>query len=131
MAKGMLTKKRGIQKIQLPSSMIKAPKSRSCKENWLTVVVMNEFPSQDNEQIGRLLDPNAQPAPSWKEQERKQLSPMYARMLIGFGVKKRVVDTYTRRSRNAKTLKHGAKFAFNISLLCFPMYPVSLFAVVI
>ena len=107
----MLTKTRGIKKLQLPSSMIKAPKSRTCNDNWLAVVVKNVFPSQENKQMERLLDPDAQPArKSWKEQDRKQLSPMYARMLIGFGVKKRVVDTYRRRSRNAKSLKHGTNF---------------------
>lgn len=123
LAKGMLLRKTGIKKIQLPSSMIKAPKSRTCNDNWLAVVIKNVFPSQENVQMGRLLDPDAQQATdSWKEQARKQLSPMYARMLIGFGVKKRVVDTYTRRSRNTKTLKHGTNFAFYSFLPCFPMH---------
>ena len=132
LAKGMLLKKSGIKKIQLPSSMIKAPQSRTCNDNWLAVVIKNVFPSQENIQMGRLLDPDAQQAtPSWKEQARKQLSPMYARMLIGFGVKKRVVDTYTRRSRNTKTLKHGTNLHRLITDFYFPMHSISLFAVII
>lgn len=132
LAKGMLLKKTGIKKIQLPSSMIKAPKSRTCNDNWLAVVIKNVFPSQENVQMGRLLDPDAQQATdSWKEQARKQLSPMYARMLIGFGVKKRVVDTYTRRSRNTKTLKHGTNFAFYSVTSMLPNAFNSLFTVII
>lgn len=107
-AKGMLLKKRGITKIQLPSSMIKAPESQTCHDNWVAVVVKTVFPSKENNSLGRLLDPNAQePCKSWREEDKRPLSTMYQRMLIGFGVTSRDVNTYVKRSKNCMKLCHG------------------------
>ena len=109
MAKGMLLKKRGITSIQLPTSMIKAPPSEICSENGVTFIIKNEFPSEENKQMGRFLDPDAiQANKSWMTKEhRKPLSPMYQRMLIGYGVKESNVRAYTRAAKNPKHLKHG------------------------
>lgn len=108
LAKGMLIKKRGITRIELPSSMIKAPKSSQNEQQWVAVIVKNSFPSEENVQIGRMLDPEAaHPKKSWIEKDKKQLSTMYQRMLVGYGVKKSIVDSYTRRSRQPKKLKHA------------------------
>lgn len=57
LAKGMLLKKRGISCIQLPSSMIKAPASKTCTESWVAVVITNSFPSEGNMQMGRFWIP--------------------------------------------------------------------------
>ncbi|KAL7541843.1 hypothetical protein ACHAXR_011280 [Thalassiosira sp. AJA248-18] len=107
LVKGMLLKKRGIHCIQIPPSMIKAPPSKTCKEGWAAVVIKNVFPSDENNQLGRDLDPDATAPGSWKDKDRKQLSTMYQRMLIGFGVKKGIVDTYTKQSRMPKNLRHA------------------------
>lgn len=108
-AKGMLLKKRGITCIQLPSSMIKVPPSKTCIDNWAAVVIKNEFPSDENRQKGRFLDPDVASAnKSWMDGERrKKLSPMYQRILIGYGVKESDVKTYTLAAKNPKYLKHG------------------------
>ena len=109
LAKGMLLKKRGINCIQLPSSMIKVPSSETCTDNWAAVLINNEFPSEENRQMGRFLDPDAAKAnKSWiKSDRRKLLSKMYQRMLIGYGVKVSDVKAYTRAAKTPKYLKHG------------------------
>ena len=109
MAKGMLLKKRGITSIQLPTSMIKAPPSEICSENGVTFIIKNEFPSEENKQMGRFLDPDAiQANKSWLTKEyRKPLSSMYQRMLIGYGVKESDVRAYTRAAKHPKHLKHS------------------------
>ncbi len=108
-AKGMLLKKRGITSIQLPTSMIKAPPSKICSEKVASFIVKNEFPSEENRQLGRFLDPDAIKAnKSWMMNEhRKPLSPMYQRMLIGYGIIESVVRAYTRAAKSPKHLKHG------------------------
>jgi len=108
LAKGMLLKKRGITCIQLPSSMMKAPPSKTCDGNWAAVIIKNKFPSEENNQMGRLLDPDAANATgSWMDQDRKPLSKIYKRMLIGFGVEEKVVNSYASQSKkNPKKLKH-------------------------
>jgi len=109
MAKGMLLKKRGITSIQLSAKMFKAQRSKICSEEGATFIVKNEFPSEENKQMGRFLDPDAiQANKSWMTKEhRKPLSPMYQRMLIGYGVKESNVRAYTRAAKNPKHLKHG------------------------
>ena len=108
-AKGMLLKKQGINCIQLPRSMIKVPPSETCTDSWAAVVIKNEFPSEEKRQMGRFLDPDAAEAnKSWmKTDRRKQLSKMFRRMLIGYGVKESKVKAYTRAAKNLKYLKHG------------------------
>jgi len=121
LAKGMLLKKRGITCIQLPSSMLKVPPSKTCTETWVAIVVNNVFPSEGNNLMGRFLDPDAKDVTkSWKgrfldhatksgknKNTMKSLSPMYKRMLVGFGVKESNVNLYARQSiKDPKTLKH-------------------------
>jgi len=110
LAKGMLLKKRGISCIQLPSSMIKAPASKTCTDSWVAVVITNSFPSEGNMQTGRFLDTDAAKLnKSWmRDDSRKLLSKMHRRMLIGYGVKKSVADAYARSATNdPKFLKHA------------------------
>jgi len=107
LTKGMLLRKRGITRIQLPESMRKAPPSRTCDERWAAVVIKNVYPSEENNQLGRHLDPEGTPAKSWREKVRKPLSSMYQRMLIGYGVKESDVTTYTKKSRNSHKMRHA------------------------
>ena len=89
--------------------MIKVPPSETCTDSWAAVVIKNEFPSEEKRQMGRFLDPDAAEAnKSWmKTDRRKQLSKMFRRMLIGYGVKESKVKAYTRAAKNLKYLKHG------------------------
>lgn len=108
LAKGMLLKKQGISRIQLPKSMFKAPPSRICNDDCLTLIIKNCFPSDENKQLGRFLDPEAEPQKSWVKKEKKPLSDMYQRMLVGYGVEQSVVEVYTKSAKKVKKkLKHG------------------------
>ncbi len=106
-AKGMLLKKSGIRRIQIPPSMIKARKSEICNENYVALIIKNVFPSEENKQLGRFLDPEMDARESWASGYKKPLSDMYQRMLIGFGVKESVVKDYAQSAKKAKKLKHG------------------------
>jgi hypothetical protein len=106
-AKGMLLKKSGIRRIQIPPSMIKARKSETCNEDYVALIIKNVFPSEENKQLGRFLDPEEDARKSWASDYKKPLSDMYQRMLIGFGVKESVVKDYAQSAKKAKMLKHG------------------------
>jgi hypothetical protein len=107
MAKGMLLRKPGISRIQLPSSMFKAPPSHICNDSFAAVIIKNVFPSEENKQLGRFLDPVVDARDSWTANDKRPLSDMYQRMLVGYGVKKSVVDEYAQSARNPIKLKHG------------------------
>ena len=106
-AKGMLLKKSGIRHIQIPPSMIKVLQSRICNEGWVALIIKNVFPSEENNQLGRFLDPEVEARKSWVSDYKKPLSEMYQRMLIGFGVKISVVKDYAQSAKKANLLKHG------------------------
>lgn len=107
LAKGMLLVKDGISKIQLPQSMIKAPPSNTSDETWVAIIMKNVFPCEKNIQLGRYLHPDDDACNSWKKQKHKELSEMYQRMLLGFGVKEEYVSSYTELSRSSDRLKHA------------------------
>lgn len=46
LVKGMLLKKKGIDKIQLSHSMIKVNPSQTCEDPWAAVIIKNVFPSE-------------------------------------------------------------------------------------
>ena len=109
LAKGMLLKKSNISHIQLPESMLKAPFSDAWEtNNYAAVIIKNKFPSEENKKFGSFLDPCAtDPCKSWTTEDRKPLSKMYQRILVGFGVNRADVNAYTRKAKNHKKLKHG------------------------
>lgn len=105
--KGMLLVKSGIERIQIPESMIKVGPSKTSSNNWATAIIKKLYaPSAHNKLLGRLLDPNQDPPNSFKVEYQKSLSDMYQRILIGFGVPKCICDDYVRRSRNVDSLMH-------------------------
>ncbi len=84
--KGMLTPKLGIQKIQIPPSMIKVGPSRKCQDPWAVMVVKTVAPSRYNRDLGKYFesprlpretDPNTAPA---YQPTLKPLSDMYVQM---------------------------------------------------
>lgn len=104
----MLLKKPGISRIQLPWSMRKAPRSKTCKHSCVAVIINRKFPSIENKDMGRFLDPEKTAPKSWREEkDRIPLSPMYQRMLIGYGVKESDVKEYKERSKHVDGLRHG------------------------
>ena len=106
----VLKKKSGITKIQLPESMRKVPESKTCNETWVAILIMNKFPSDENNCMGRFLDPELSTTKSWKEKDRKPLSKMYRRMLIGYGVEESAVERYAKLSKYPNNLKHGKSY---------------------
>jgi hypothetical protein len=76
MAKGMLTRKLGIDKIQLPPSMIKVGPSRKCKEDWAVMIVKAIAPGYYKLQLGKYLDPELFANKSFVKESVKEQSPM-------------------------------------------------------
>lgn len=107
LAKGMLLKKQGISRIQIPESMLKAPPSQICNKNYVAIIIKNVFPSTENTQLGRFLDPESDAQNSWTSSTKTPLSDMYRRMLVGFGVKESIVKEYAQSATQAMKLKHG------------------------
>ncbi|KAL9185901.1 hypothetical protein ACHAXT_003678 [Thalassiosira profunda] len=108
--KGMLLAKEGIAAIQLPrESMMKAPPSEACDEDWVCVVLKNVFPGDANKQLGKHLDPDESARASYTNpmNKLKKISKMYRRMLIGYGVRKDDVAAYAKASRDPAHLKHA------------------------
>ena len=107
LAKGMLLAKDGITKIQLPPSMVKVGPSTTSKEDWVAIIMKNVYPSLNNIQLGKYLDPDDDACNSWKVSKQKELSDMYQRLFVGYGVKKEDVDQYTKLSRHPEHLNHA------------------------
>ncbi|KAL7543918.1 hypothetical protein ACHAXR_013297 [Thalassiosira sp. AJA248-18] len=108
LAKGMLLVKDGIDKIQLSKeSMIKAPPSVTSDESWVAIVIKNGFPTDGNVQLNKYFDPHLDPCDSWKNNKQKELSKMHKRMLIGYGINIKDVDSYVTSSTNHVNLRHA------------------------
>jgi hypothetical protein len=108
-SKGMLMKKSGISKIQLPPSMIKVGPSRSNHRNtWVVIVAKGVYPCESNVSLGRYMDPESDnPCKSFMQRPARPLSEMYIRLIIGLGVPRRAVMSYVRNAKTIKGLKHA------------------------
>lgn len=106
--KGMLTAKRGITRIQIPDSMRKAPNSDKTTPNddLVTLILKSSAPSDPNWYFGRFLDPIKEPPESYTNETKKVMSDMYQRILIGYGVPRRILDEYTLNAKKVKHQKH-------------------------
>jgi hypothetical protein len=106
--KGMLMRKAGIQKIQLPPSMRKVGPSRKNKSDWVVMIAKGLFPSTSNVNIGKYLDPESpDPCSSFLQRPAKPLSKMYDRLMVGLGVPEAVLKKYKTRAKQMKGLKHA------------------------
>jgi len=109
-AKGMLIKKIGITKIQLPPSMIKVPPSKvSDGGTWVSLIATSAQPSRSSEYLGRKLDPDAKDPPKASMDPSKwRLREMYQRLIVGLGVPKNVIQRYHRGiKRNPGGIQHA------------------------
>jgi hypothetical protein len=89
--------------------MMKVGPSRTNKEGWVVMIAKGTFPSQNNEYLGRLMDPEADDPPanslSWSVWQVKE---MYESLIMGLGVPKAVMNRYTGRvKRNTKAFSHA------------------------
>ena len=97
--KGMLMRKRGIDKILLPISMRKVPRSAINSEDWACVIVRAAFPSRSCVQMGRVVNDRA-PNNSFSPTKLKKMVPNLWRSL---GV--REIDIENHKAE--KYPKHG------------------------
>ena len=72
----MLTRKRGITKIQLPPSMLKVGPSRDCRDDWVVLIIKGIVPAVSNIQLAKYLDPTTEARKSYVDEKIKDLSPM-------------------------------------------------------
>jgi hypothetical protein len=89
--KGMLRRKPGIQKIQLPPSMMKVPPSIVSFDDWAILVAIRVTPFQRMHlQMNRWLRGDKLP----KSYKQHKLSPMMERLLVSLRVPKDDLETY-------------------------------------
>ena len=105
--KGILFVKEGIDCIQIPDSMIKAPPSEISNDNRAFLVFKtSSAPSKDSALLERYLDPTKATTNSFIINPQDELSKMYQRALTGLGVSNQLCDDYVKQSRDVSALKH-------------------------
>jgi hypothetical protein len=101
--KGMLVKKQGITKIQLPPSMKKVDKSTLDEESpdWAFLLIRAVFPSDSCKMVERSINPNLErpPQSSSKDLERLKEEGMIWNLLLANGVPKDALETYAYESQ--------------------------------
>ena len=107
--KGVLVRKPGISKIQLPPSMVKVAPSTDNEDGegneWVSLIIKSEFPSSTNRVMGKLLlgaEPLSE-SDKKKLDEKRELSPMISRLWAALGVPRRVINEYQRKPVEAMT----------------------------
>ena len=98
-AKGVLMRKPGITKIELPPSMRKLNPSLVAgpDDDWASIIVTNEHPFKSNIALGKLLAAPPGEAHAPKSYQPKELSAMFVRLWAGLGVPRHVVGPYLAR----------------------------------
>jgi hypothetical protein len=101
--KGMIVRKRGITKIQLPPSMKKVDKSTLKEESpdWAILMIRAVFPSQSCKMVERSINPNLKcpPESSTKDLKRLQEERMTWNLFVANGVPKDALETYAYESK--------------------------------
>ena len=111
--KGVLVKKQGINKIQLPNSMKKVEKSTirdGDKEKKVYLLFNSVFPSKLNSNHERYVNPriSSTPTKDATEQLKKGLGTSVPTVLIGCGVSVEEIEDYTMRSIEWKGREHAS-----------------------
>mmetsp|Transcript_91349 Transcript_91349/g.293389 ORF Transcript_91349/g.293389 Transcript_91349/m.293389 type:complete len:315 (+) Transcript_91349:316-1260(+) len=91
--KGVLCVKRGIDKILLPPSMRKVPRSTTCDDDWAALLVLNVYPSAASAQVGARLAGNT----PLKHPPVKRLSPMVAKLWKNLEVPEALIKQLEKR----------------------------------
>lgn len=107
--KGMLVIKRGISKVQLPTSMQKVGPSKCAEKSFqgVFVTVTGIFPSAAAINLNRLLNPQMKDPPPSGEKDLKPLGVDAKAILASIGVPEDVMSQYEERSRGWSGRKHG------------------------
>jgi len=104
--KGVLVKKPGIDKIQLPSSMKKVNKSQVTVSDIVYVIFTQLFPSKKCEMIGRSINPRLNDPPESAVGDLKNgrgVPPMQQQLLLGTGVPEGILQDYVEKSKTRFT----------------------------
>lgn len=108
--KGMLMKKPGIDRIELPPSMRKVEKSKLKKSpDWVVLVIHASFPSEQCTMMGRAQNPHLKdPTSRWAEKNLKCLdeSSMFWNLLLLNGVPQDTIQTYSNNSKYLEYRQH-------------------------
>lgn len=96
--KGVLVRRRGIDQIQLPPSMMKVPPSETnVRDTRVWLLFTRVFPSKASLQMGKVAAGDAACASF----TQKKLSPMLARLLASRGVPPKVLQRYAGAAADA------------------------------
>jgi len=104
--KGMLVVKKGIDKIQIPKSMIKVERSKTTPLHTNVVLVITEvFPSSRCEEMAKILRGNAT-AKQKRAHLTKHLSSMVENVLYAKGLSREIIDQYIDNSNEQGCNNH-------------------------
>lgn len=103
--KGVLSKKKGISKIQLPPSMRKVEPSLKNDAQWVWMLVTRSCPSKSNLQIGKWVNTGKTPCKSFKQEK---LSNMMKRLMTTLGVPRGVLSDYSKQELRKESWVVGA-----------------------
>ncbi|KAL9188528.1 hypothetical protein ACHAXT_006906 [Thalassiosira profunda] len=106
--KGMLLEKRGITKIQLPTSMMKVGPSSQSRDDWavLTMTSIGVFPSATNVTIANIRQSGKIPK-SFTAKSRKP-SPMIENVWLDSGLSQSMINDYSKDCKHPKNLMHAS-----------------------
>ena len=114
LCKGILVKKPGIRKIQLPCSMRKAlPSNKTTSHGEYASLVFKQLssPSYENQILGRLLNPNdytqGPPTENMMQTKQKVIGEMYHRILCGLGIPSNMLNNYIRDAKELANKRHA------------------------
>eukprot|EP00931_Biecheleriopsis_adriatica_P007729 TRINITY_DN108996_c0_g1_i1.p1 TRINITY_DN108996_c0_g1~~TRINITY_DN108996_c0_g1_i1.p1 ORF type:complete len:654 (-),score=107.88 TRINITY_DN108996_c0_g1_i1:6-1967(-) len=105
--KGVLSKKRGISKIQLPPSMRKVGpslKNDSSSLPWVWVLITQDFPSSNNLQICKWIQ-GGTPCKSFRQ---PKFSKMLQRLMKSLGVPRDILTDFTKQDIRKESWVVGA-----------------------
>lgn len=110
--KGILVKKAGISKIQVPSSMKKVCKSSSRKKAFegafLLINSGGICPSQPTRQMERAMNPRSTRSPTkTAEKDLRGIDNMMRRLLLGCGASAETLDGYNETCNSFQSRKHA------------------------
>ena len=80
--------------------------SKPSSDKVTIVFKMLTAPSDENGKLGRYLDPSEEAPNSFVTKSRKDLSDMYQRMIVGYGVDQSICKKYIKQSRSTEGLRH-------------------------
>ena len=110
--KGVLIRKPGISRIQLPTSMKKVDKcvslqKKSARGSKVYVLFSQVFPSTLNYMVGRSVNPHLSNPPKSATKDLPKIGSMVRNLLTGMGVQAEYLKDYVEASENLERRNHS------------------------